>query len=157
MLKDFQQSDKYSLPTKYFMLRSVLETAKREGINTPIIRGREDKAAFKRAMQTAMEMYKSISGQEEVKEAIAWAKQETARQREEKKRDIEERLSQIESDLSRLESNKVSVSFIDWYQDKIANPLHGKIPIPKWIILLDYGMYHAWDSCGYIPRTISWL
>lgn len=77
--------------TRYFTLKGILETVKEERIGTPLIRGRDNKAAFEKAIESVSQMALTLVNTQEVKEALAWVaedrKQQEQKRIEQKKED----------------------------------------------------------------------
>ena len=65
--------------TRFFLLKGVTEYAQRNGVSTPVIRGRDNKAAFEKVMQSVETLSKKLQREPEVREAIAWANEEQKR------------------------------------------------------------------------------
>jgi len=72
--------------TYFFRLSYFLHTVDQEQINTSIIKGRENKAAFDRAVSTALKLCNSLRTNGEVIAAIDQIEREEARIREEEQR-----------------------------------------------------------------------
>lgn len=84
---------------RYFVLRDVLNVIDRDNIATPVIRGRENKAAFDKALAAVQQMKGALERTEEVRQAIAWVKEEEKRQArlEEEERDRQRRAENEEA------------------------------------------------------------
>lgn len=76
--------------TRFFLLRGVLMHTIKEGIATPIIKGRDNKAAFDLVINEAKILCNQLQKEPQVQQAIAWAKQM------EEKRRLEEEAERIE-------------------------------------------------------------
>lgn len=80
--------------TRFFLLYGILTHIAREGIGTPIVRGRENKAAFDHVVNEAKALCNQLNRDPEVQKAIAWAKRledQRRREQEEEQREQEER------------------------------------------------------------------
>lgn len=76
--------------TRFFLLRGVLLHTMKEGIATPIIKGRDNKAAFDLVVNEAKILCNQLQRDSSVQQAIAWAKQM------DEKRRLEEEAERIE-------------------------------------------------------------
>lgn len=72
--------------SRYFLLMGVLGKIKMEGIGTPIIKGRENKAAFEKVVTETKRLTQRLLSEPEVKEAIEWAEAERERKIAEQKK-----------------------------------------------------------------------
>jgi hypothetical protein len=83
MVSDFSTEKSEIAPSsRYFTLKGVLETVSQEGIGTPLIRGRDNKAAYEKAMAHANDLFEELKKDSEVIEAIKWAKNEDAKRKQ---------------------------------------------------------------------------
>ena len=65
--------------SRYFLLMGVLGKIKKEGIGTPIIKGRENKAAFEKVVTDTKGLTQRLLNDPEVQDAIKWAEAERKR------------------------------------------------------------------------------
>lgn len=112
------------LSVRYFNLRGIQDAVARQGIGTPVIRGRENKAGFERAMSAVQQMMASLERDSDVKEALAWAEKENQRRQSQ----VDVRRQQIIARLSELNAAKQPLAFTDWYLSKFGNYLDRKKP-----------------------------
>ena len=127
MTKDFSDTGcQVPQSAKYFSLRGVLETVQQVGIGTALIRGRENKAAFEAAMETAQKLVAQLQGQPDVVEALDWVKTEQKRIAEAKREQEEQqrrhatqqqaKREELLQEITRLKSTCKSLGFSDWYK-----------------------------------------
>lgn len=96
--------------SRYFLLQGVLETVREEGIGTPLIRGRDNKAAYEQAIAHVNELVVELKKDSEVIEALKWAKdQETklAQEREERVEHLKIKHEELQEQLKYLETKIV--------------------------------------------------
>lgn len=147
--------------TRYFLLKGVSEQVKQNGIGTPVIRGRDNKAAFERVIKSVDGLTQKLQLDPEVKQAIAWAKQEEARQRAEQQKLLQanqqaqqqrqKKLQQLEQRYLVLQSRtegKPHVSWEDfkaWYGRKVT-PFVEKYsgPVPNKLVHGVLIVFHGW-------------
>ena len=98
-----ESSAKSEVPasTRYFLLQSVLVQVEEDGIDTAMIRGRDNKAAFERAMASVNRLVAELLKDPEVQQAIKWAEKEAAKRAEKRQK--------IENELSRLYEQRASI------------------------------------------------
>lgn len=82
--------------SRYFTMMSVLGKIQEDGIGTPIIKGRDNKAAFEKVVTETKGLTQKLLKDPEVQEAIEWAEAEQTR-----------REQQLEADHKRLETERV--------------------------------------------------
>ena len=91
VVAEFSQADSNQLPSvRFFTLKGIEDTVRQLGIGTPLIRGRENKAAFEESLKEVLRLTQLLENDPEVSEAIAWAKAEEKRIQDEKKAKEEE-------------------------------------------------------------------
>lgn len=73
-----------SLGERYFGVRSLLKSVKEWGLATPLIRGRDNKAAFEAMIRHAQKSFTQLQLEPDVKEAIAQEKAEQERLKRER-------------------------------------------------------------------------
>ncbi|MBX7102587.1 MAG: hypothetical protein K1X57_00800 [Gemmataceae bacterium] len=119
--------------SKFFLLSEVLQRIDSEGIGTPIIRGRDNKAAFERVVGEAHRLRKELESHPEVVEALAWARKQEV-QREAKQNELERRISLHRGEVEALQLRKNPMAFQEaasayfvWQKNRIPQSLH--IPI----------------------------
>jgi|GEM_PF-3016356 len=71
--------------SRYFLLMGVLGKIKKDGIGTPIIKGRENKAAFEKVVNDTKTLTQRLLQDTEVQEAVEWAEAERLRKIAEQK------------------------------------------------------------------------
>lgn len=120
----------FPLSSRYYLLLGVLGKIDRDGIATPMIRGRENKAAFERVVEQVRALKAKLEGEPEVQEAIQWAKK-LDEQRAQKRHALEQKMSPLRSTRESLERSKNAVSFQDaahqwpsWVQERIPKSFH---------------------------------
>jgi len=96
--------------TRYFTLLSYYERIKQDNITTPIIRGRDNKAAFDRVVGEIKSLAAALKKDPEVQEAIRWAQAEQKRLAHEQKKIAAKRRVELTSELTKLESKASSLS-----------------------------------------------
>lgn len=109
--------------TRYFLLRGVVETVQKQGISTPIIRGRENKAAFETALQDARTLSASLENDADVKAALEWSAAEQRRQQDailQRRQSAEAAIKPLLEKLQKLESTRVKLTFFSWYKSKFS-------------------------------------
>lgn len=89
--------------TRFFLLRGVLMHTTKEGIATPIIKGRDNKAAFDEVVNASRILCNQLQRDPQVQKAIAWAKQVEAQRKLEEE---EERLEEAERQRKRYFEQK---------------------------------------------------
>jgi hypothetical protein len=75
-----------ALSTRYFLLLGIAKTVQQQGLATPVIRGRDNKAAFEKGLKGVQKLLAQLEQTTEVKEAIAWSEAERRRRQEEAER-----------------------------------------------------------------------
>lgn len=101
------ESAQESSVTKFFRLAYFLGIVEEENINTSLIRGRDNKAAFERTVARAQKLAASLKRNPDVTAAIAEIKQEEAKKRREELREQErkQKLRQKREELSKRRRN----------------------------------------------------
>lgn len=116
--------------SRYFDLLGILERIKYENINTALIRGRDNKAAFDRVTSDIKLLVKQLERHPEVQEAIAWMREEQRRKIEKKKKSADKKRRKYEEKLERLQNElrkqtqhppKRLVGFFEWLTHSIIN------------------------------------
>lgn len=131
VVTEFEKSDgAYPSSTRYFLLKGMLETIEQEGIGTPVIRGRENKATFEATTAKVREMTTRLLKDAEVQEAIAWSqaeqkrlddeRQKQAQERARMQREKEARMADIRNKIQSLRSSRQSINFKTWYEAKVS-------------------------------------
>jgi hypothetical protein len=91
--------------TRFFLLSGVLGQIENDGIATPIIKGRDNKAAFERVLKEATGLVQRFRKDPEVQQAIAWAKKlEDRRQR--KREQVEQKVAPLRAQLESLQEQR---------------------------------------------------
>ena len=101
LVAEFSSKSDVPASTRYFLLQSVVVQVEEDGIDTAMIRGRDNKAAFERAMASVNRLVAELLKDPEVQQAIQWAEKEAAKQAEKRQK--------IESELSRLYEQRASI------------------------------------------------
>jgi hypothetical protein len=118
LVAEFSAKSDVPASTRYFLLQSVLVQVEQDGIDTTTIRGRDNKAAFERAMASVNGLVTELLKDPEVQQAIKRAEKEEAK-RAEKRRQIEAELSRLYEQRASIESqlNPVTVGKAakQWY------------------------------------------
>ena len=107
------------LAQRYFGLQGVLDTVEQFEIQTSIIRGRDNKAAFERAMDGARRLCSELKKHSEVRDTIAFIESEqerTERLEEEQEAKKEAKLTELAAEIASLQSAKKSESFRACYK-----------------------------------------
>ena len=159
LVENFSAADCDCVPSsRFFLLRGILETIQKEGISTPLIKGRENKVAFEQCSARAKSLYQQLEQHEEVKDAIAWAKAEQRRLQEQKQQQTEEAerrkaeraaaMKQLESRIAQLKTTRRTMSFTSWCKEKL-----GQIPAEK-----KYFAYNGIAVFGLFlwPFVVAW-
>jgi len=118
LVTEFSSKSEVPASTRYFLLQSVLVQVEEDGIDTAMIRGRDNKAAFERAMASVNRLVAELLKDPDVQQAIQWAEKEAAK-RAEKRRKIESELSRLYEQRASIESQLDPVTFSEaarrWY------------------------------------------
>lgn len=143
MVTEFEGPDCEAVPsTRYFLLTGVLKTIQTEGISTAVIRGRDNKATFEAVVRRARTVAKTLEGDPEVREALAWAAQErkrladkkAAEEEEQRQREQEEQKRRREREAERAKQRKADRVRLAELQAKLAdlNRQGGRLPFGEW-------------------------
>lgn len=137
---------------RYFALKGVAETVQDLGLGTPLIRGRDNKAAFESSMKEVNKLKVDLESDEEVIEALAWVRAEKQRRLEAKRKQQEEeealaseqrrqqqrvaeakdaRRNELLNQIEKLKLQRKTLIFTDWYREKFDAYLHRKPPFDK--------------------------
>jgi len=106
--------------SRYFLLMGVLGKIKKDGICTPIIKGRENKAAFEKVVNDTKGLTQRLLKDPEVQEAIEWAEAEKKRLEAELKQAERERqasIMKLEQTLRSLRGQLRKISVYDTAKD----------------------------------------
>lgn len=118
LVAEFSAKSDVPASTRYFLLQSVLVQVEQDGIDTTTIRGRDNKAAFERAMASVNGLVTELLKDPEVQQAIKRAEKEEAK-RAEKRREIEAELSRLHEQRASFESQLNPMTFGEaakrWY------------------------------------------
>lgn len=107
---------KTEIPTssRYFLLLGVIETVDQEGIATPLIRGRDNKAAFEKVIAEVRNLVQQLKEDQEVQDAIQWAAAQQRKAEKERKQrsdelnrnliQLKERLKQVQGRRQKLDA-----------------------------------------------------
>jgi hypothetical protein len=94
---------------RYFLLRGLLRHVEHEGIAPPVIRGRDNKAAFDAAISGAAALQSQLQADPEVRKAIAWADQlADHRRRKQEEREAERDAEQARLGMKRARANQIT-------------------------------------------------
>ena len=152
--------------TRYFSLRGVKDTVQQFGLGTPLIRGRENKAAFETAMESVDALLGQLKTNPEVVEALQWAKAEQQRIAEEKQKKEEEdrqaaaeketRRAQFLQEIERLKATRKKFAFSTWYSQKFGaylkrEPPYDKLPVLSSMSEKNYPLIAAIILWGPLP------
>jgi hypothetical protein len=96
--------------TRFFLLRGVLLHIKQEAIATPIIKGRDNKAAFDQMVSEANALGNQLRKDPAVRKAITWAKQLEDQRHREQKREQEEQEREREREQAEREREKARLA-----------------------------------------------
>ena len=89
----------------FFLLQGFLKTVEQQGIGTPIIKGRDNKAAFERVVKEGSGLVQRLRKDPEVQQALAWAKKlEDQRQRQ--REQIEQKAAPLRAQLESLQEQR---------------------------------------------------
>lgn len=149
--------------TRYFLLKGVSEHVRQNGIGTPIIRGRDNKAAFERVLESVGTLTSKLKSEPEVAEAIAWAKEEQERAKAAKKKldakqkkaqaERQKKIQQLEVRYSTLQARTTAPpvmnldDFKDWYSRTITPPIEKYSgPVPDMAV---HAVLWLWGSMLY--------
>lgn len=109
MVSDFSTEKSEIAPSsRYFTLKGVLETVSQEAIGTSLIRGRDNKAAFEKAIARVNDLYEELKKDTEVIKAIEWAKEADAKRTEEKK-DLEIKCKELNDQYELLKKKLIPI------------------------------------------------
>ena len=98
--------------SRYFLLMGVLGKIKENGIGTPVIKGRDNKAAFDKVVNDTKGLTQRLLTDPEVQEALEWAEAESLRKAEEQKRLKAERIKakqERQANIKKLEQKLCSL------------------------------------------------
>lgn len=109
--------------SRYFTLMSVLGKIKEDGINTSIIKGRDNKAAFENVVSETKALTQRLLEEPEVQEALEWAEAERLRKVAEQKRlkaernqaeqERQQNIAKLERQVDALRMRLKTVPFVD--------------------------------------------
>ncbi len=91
--------------SRFWLLQGFLQTVEQQGIGTPIIKGRDNKAAFERVVQEATGLVQRLRTDPEVQQAVAWAKK-LDDQRQQKRAQIERKAAPLRAQLAELQEQR---------------------------------------------------
>lgn len=133
LVAEFSAKSDVPASTRYFLLQSVVVQVEEDGIDTAMIRGRDNKAAFERAMASVNRLVAELLKHPEVQQAIQWAEKEAAK-RAEKRRKIESELSRLYEQRASIEAQLNPFTFgmaaKQWFAaQKEATPQSLRIPL----------------------------
>lgn len=103
LVNECKTNTKLPPSSRYFMLISAAERLKQENISTPIIRGRDNKAAFDRVVTEIKSMASALKNDPEVQEAIAWAKAEQKKLADRQRAERNKRRDKLKAELAEVE------------------------------------------------------
>lgn len=139
------RSTAYPLSTRYFLLDAVVQEVEREGIATPVIRGRENKTAFERVFAEVQKLRSALKNDPEVKAALAWAAK-IDKQRAEQRHQIELKMKPYQQQLATLRKGKNSVTMRDTWNHTVKK-IGGMIPAKYHVLAIVF-------ACCVAPFTI---
>lgn len=158
-----------ALSTRYFLLLGVTKTVQQQGLATPVIRGRDNKAAFENGLENVQKLLSQLEQEAEVKEAIAWSEEERRKREEEAERARkakQKRQAEIKNEIGALTQKKNSLvsqrGKIDWsklggfVQAKYSQLVDGKSTIFKLFAYSQFtilGPFYTWQF--YSEQTSS--
>lgn len=134
LVAEFSSKSEVPASTRYFLLQSVLVQVEEDGIDTAMIRGRDNKAAFERAMASVNRLVAELLKDPEVQQAIKWAEKEAVR-RAEKRQKIETELSRLYEQRASIESQLNPVSFGEALQ-KMPEWRKAQLPDGLWPVVI---------------------
>lgn len=152
---------------RYVQTRTIVENVDDWGLDTSIIRGRENKAAFEQMLQQAKTSVSRLeSTSNEVQDALAWAEAESKRiEIEEAKTAEKKRLlrDEIEKKIIELTKHRRLVSAEEWYSlcvtdriDEIMNDGDSTVgAIVKTVKMVAHVL--LWIAAGYVWIPILFL
>lgn len=142
------------LSSRYFLLLGVLGKIEQDGIDTAVIRGRENKAAFEKVVRSTQKLTQALLKEPEVQDAVRWAEKERKRLEAEHARAEQDRQSKIkalEKRLAGLQGELKSVSMADEFARRIPIKTEHKVPLivagfflfPLLVFLIPVGVIFA--------------
>jgi len=134
LVTEFSSKSEAPASTRYFLLQSVLAQVEEDGIDTAMIRGRDNKAAFERAMASVNRLVAELLKDPEVQQATKWAEKEAAKQAE-KRQKIETELSRLYEQRASIESQLNPVSFGEALQ-KMPEWRKAQLPEGLWPVVI---------------------
>ena len=134
LVEGFSAKSDVPASTRYFLLQSVLAQVEEDGIDTATIRGRDNKAAFEKAMANVHQLIDTLLKDPEVQEAIEWAEKQEAK-RFAKQQKIEARLSQLQTHRAEIESSRKSITYAFAAND-LFNEVKPNVPSWAWIAMV---------------------
>ena len=135
LVAEFSKKTDIPPSSRYFVLMGVLSKIKEDGIATPIIKGRENKAAFEKVVHATRSLTERLLEEPEVQEAVEWAETERKRLDEEQARLTKARQGQIaklEKEAATLQGQMRTVTPKEVameYWTKIDSYLDGKLQL----------------------------
>lgn len=134
LVAEFSAKSDLPASTRYFLLQSVLVQVEQDGIDTTTIRGRDNKAAFERAMASVNGLVTELLKDPEVQQAIKRAEKEEAK-RAEKRRQIEAELSRLYEQRASIEAQLNPVTFGEALQ-KMPEWRKAQLPDGLWPVVI---------------------
>lgn len=134
LVAEFSSKSEVPASTRYFLLQSVVAQVEEDGIDTAMIRGRDNKSAFERAMASVNRLVAELLKDSEVQRAIQWAEKEAAKQAE-KRRRIESELSRLYEQRASIEAQLNPVSFGEALQ-KMPEWRKAQLPEGLWPVVI---------------------
>lgn len=120
------------LSSRYFLLMGVLGKIEQDGIDTAVIRGRENKGAFERVVRSTRKLTQALLKEPEVQDAVRWVEKERKRLEAEHARAVQDRQSKItalEKRLATLQGELKTVSVADEFARRIPIKPEHKVPL----------------------------
>ena len=138
LVEEFSKKSDVPGSTRYFLLQSVLAQVEQDGIDTATIRGRDNKAAFEKAMANIHQLVGTLLTDPEVQEAVEWAKKQEARQTA-KRQKIESRLSQLHAHRADIAAKRKPITYAVAAHD-LFNEIKPNIPAWAWVAMVPVGV-----------------
>jgi hypothetical protein len=152
---------------RYVQTRTIVENVDDWGLDTSIIRGRENKAAFERMLQQAKTSVRRLeSTSKEVQDALAWAEAESKRIEIEEAKTAEKKKllrDEIEKKIAELTKHRRLVSPDEWYSLCVTDRIDAMVidgegisgEIVKWVKLIAQAF--LWIGLGYLWIPVLFL
>lgn len=151
---------------RFVGIGQLLNSVNEWGLGTPMIRGRENKAAFEKMLRHAEESYARLEQEPEVKKAIAQANAEQARLEQEQEARLAKvaaRKSEIERQIGTLSQQRWTLGKDDFFRQNdvdqdIENVLNGHGLFGKFLRFSDWFTHgFVWLLYGFVWIPIAFV